>query len=46
MQYRDSQPVAIQRPIPIGPLPRIPIRAYAAATTLAAKALKKAPVIK
>jgi hypothetical protein len=46
VQYRDSQLVAIQRLIPIGQLPRIPIRAYAAAITLAAKALTKAPVIK
>ena len=46
LKYTQSQTIAVQRGLPIGPPPGIPLDRYAAMMTTALKALKRLPFLK
>jgi succinate-semialdehyde dehydrogenase/glutarate-semialdehyde dehydrogenase len=45
LKYTESQTVAVQRVLPIGPLPGLPVERYAKVMTAGLKALKRAPFL-
>jgi hypothetical protein len=42
----EAQTVAVQRGVPVGPLPGVPLERYAAVMTAGLKALKRTPFLK
>ena len=44
-KYTESQTVAVQRGLPIGPIPGLPVERYAKLMTAGLKALKRAPFL-
>jgi succinate-semialdehyde dehydrogenase/glutarate-semialdehyde dehydrogenase len=45
VKYCESQTVAVQRLVPVGPMPGMPLARYAKVMTAAAKVLKKTPFV-
>jgi succinate-semialdehyde dehydrogenase/glutarate-semialdehyde dehydrogenase len=43
LKYTESQTVAVQRGVPVGPIPGMPNNRYARLMTASLKALKKVP---
>ncbi|MGY1813778.1 succinic semialdehyde dehydrogenase [Blastococcus sp. SYSU D00820] len=46
LKYTESQTVAVQRGLPVGPLPGLPLERYASVMTAGLKALKRMPFIR
>ncbi|WP_205730194.1 succinic semialdehyde dehydrogenase [Blastococcus sp. TF02-8] len=46
LKYTESQTVAVQRGLPVGPMPGLPLDRYAKVMTAGLKALKRAPFIR
>ncbi|MGY2082678.1 succinic semialdehyde dehydrogenase [Blastococcus sp. SYSU DS0539] len=46
VKYTESQTVAVQRGLPVGPMPGLPLERYATVMTAGLKALKRLPFLK
>jgi succinate-semialdehyde dehydrogenase / glutarate-semialdehyde dehydrogenase len=46
LKYTESQTVAVQRGLPIGPLPGLPLDRYATVMTAGLKVLKRTPFLR
>jgi succinate-semialdehyde dehydrogenase/glutarate-semialdehyde dehydrogenase len=46
LKYTEAQTVAVQRVLPVGPLPGMPLERYAKVMTAGAKALRRAPFVR